>query len=65
MLLMAKSEKKKDQHLNPGWMLRLPQKYREQLQESARRNRRTTTEEAKIAFEEYLKKQGLWDEDHS
>lgn len=55
-------EKKKDLHKNPGWTLRIPQKYKERLKQSAKKNRRTASEEAKIAFEEYLKKQGLWTE---
>lgn len=55
--------KKKDPHKHAGWMLRIPDVYKEQMAKSAKKNRRKQTEEAKIAFEEYLKNQGLWSEE--
>lgn len=61
MLLMEKKPKA-DRHKHKPLTLRLPPLYRQKLEELAKRTRRTITEEAKIAFEEHLAKNGLWEE---
>lgn len=58
MLDMA--NKKKDRHVHPQLTMRLPPEYRAALQAAAKKNRRSMTEEAKIAFEKYLESQGVW-----
>lgn len=53
-------DKKKDQHKYKGLLLRLPPVYRDMLGKAAKKHRRTLTEQAKIAFEEHLEREGLW-----
>ncbi len=50
----------KDRHKFSVWGLRLPPIYRTQIKLLAARNRRTDTEEVKIAIERYLAENELW-----
>jgi len=62
MLVMDKKPKQpKDRHKWKPIQLRLPPIYKAQLEKLAKKTRRTVTEEAKIALEEYLAKFGLWE----
>jgi predicted DNA-binding protein len=56
---MAKKKKQTDLHLS-GFLIRLPEVYRDQLRKLKERTRRPMTEDVKIALEEYLKNHGLW-----
>jgi len=49
-----------DRHTST-YMVRLPEVYRERFRALTKRTRRTMTTEIKMALEEYLAKQGLWD----
>ncbi len=55
-----KTAKTKDRNKVPAWGIRIPIVYRQILAELAKDSRRTLTEEAKIAFEEYFAKHGKW-----
>lgn len=55
----APGGKKQDQHTS-GFMVRLPEVYRQQLQTLRARTRRTMTAEVQLALEAYLGKEGLW-----
>lgn len=61
MNAMAKKKQsnKADRHKS-GYMLRLPEHFREMLQDLTQDTRRTMTEEVKIALERYLKGEGKW-----
>jgi hypothetical protein len=58
---MAKNKKQNggDRHTS-GFMVRLPEAFRTQLQQMCAQTRRTMTVEIQIALEEYLAKSGLW-----
>jgi hypothetical protein len=58
---MAKQAKEngKDRH-ESGFMVRLPEVYREQLRKLQEKTRRPMTSDIQIALEEYLAKAGLW-----
>lgn len=65
MLLMAPPKKKparksKDRNKHPAWGIRIPIAYRHQLAKLAEVNRRTVTEELKIALEKALADHDLW-----
>lgn len=44
----------------PGFMMRIPLKYREPILKLIKRSRRTMTEEVSIALEIYLRSHNLW-----
>jgi hypothetical protein len=48
-----------DRHAS-GFMVRLPEVYREQLRLLRPKTRRTMTEEIKMAIEKHLEAEGLW-----
>ena len=58
---MAKNKKQsgEDRHAS-GFMVRLPEVFRSQLQLLCAQTRRTMTTEIQIALEEHLAKSGLW-----
>lgn len=59
MHLMAK-KRKTNRNKYKVWGLRIPEAYKTEVRKVAEKNRRSPTEEVKIALEEYLAKQGLW-----
>ncbi len=60
VMTTPKNKKDKDRHKYPVWGFRLPPIYRAQVEKLAERTRRKSTEEVKIALEQYLEKEGLW-----
>jgi len=60
MLATMTNPKKSDRHKMPGWTLRLPPIYKQQVELASEKNRRNLSEEVKIALEQYLQSQGLW-----
>ena len=58
---MAKTPKKRpthDQHKS-GFMIRLPEEYREIIAELRAKSRRTITMEIRVAIDEYIKANGI------
>lgn len=55
---MAKKPTAKDRHKS-GFMVRLPEKYRELMAKLRMKNRRTITTEVQIALDEHLKREGI------
>lgn len=65
MIVMTQPKKKaagkpKDRNKHPAWGIRIPVVYRKQLRKLAVLNRRTVTEELKIALEKVLAGHALW-----
>jgi hypothetical protein len=59
MQTMKKKQKQPDLHRS-GWMIRLPEIYREQLRTLFQQMRRPMTTEVQIALEKHLAEFGLW-----
>lgn len=62
---MARSKKQADRHQQKTVSFRLPESLVEQLRVLAKRNRRTLSGEAQMAFENHLGHNGLWSGDGS
>jgi hypothetical protein len=60
---MARSKKTPDRHQQKTVSFRLPEALVEQLRVLAKRNRRTLSGEAQMAFENHLGQSGLWSGD--
>jgi hypothetical protein len=60
---MARSKKASDRHQQKTVSFRLPEPLVEQLRVLAKRNRRTLSGEAQMAFENHLSRSGLWSGD--
>jgi hypothetical protein len=56
----APAPKNRNRNKYPSWGIRIPTIYREIIAELAAESRRSMTEEAKIAFEEYFTRKGKW-----
>jgi hypothetical protein len=61
---MARSKNNPDRHQHKTVSFRLPESLVEQLRTLAKRNRRTLSGEAQMAFESHLTQFGLWSPDH-
>jgi hypothetical protein len=62
---MARSKKQPDRHQQKTVSFRLPEPLVEKLRVLAKRNRRTLSGEAQMAFENHLGQNGLWSGDAS
>ena len=56
--MASKKKGKPDQHKS-GFMVRLPEAYREKLEEVAVKNRRTMTVETQIALDKHFQAEGI------
>jgi len=59
---MGESKKETSDRHASGFMVRLPETYRVHINTLRKKNRRTITEEIKIALEEYFRKNQVWND---